>query len=153
MQLYDANGVAFKLSIVGYEFPQLADAPYDSNWLIIHVDVTTPERSWRATDPCLLTYEVAQLADWLEQVATSAPAQRSCRFIEPCLQFELHDHEQGERTLRIRFDLEMRPDWPMERIEQRDDIWIDVRVDSRSLLASAQALREQLRRYPQRADR
>jgi hypothetical protein len=55
MQLYDANGYAFKLTLVGYQFPEMTREPYDSNWLMIEVDVTTPHRSWRASDPCLLS--------------------------------------------------------------------------------------------------
>ena len=60
MQLYDANGYALKLTLVGYQFPEMTREPYDSNWLIIEVDVTTPHRSWRASDACLLTYEDEQ---------------------------------------------------------------------------------------------
>ena len=48
MQLYDTNGYALELTLVGYQFPEMAHEPYDSNWLIIEVDVTTPDQSWRA---------------------------------------------------------------------------------------------------------
>ena len=152
MQLYDANGYALKLTLVGYQFPEMTREPYDSNWLIIETDITTPHRSWQASDPCLLTYEVEQLAQWLEQAANGTPDNRVCHFIEPCLQFELYDHEGGERYLRVVFDLELRPDWQIERTRQRDDTWIDLQVDRQKLLEAAQALREQLARYPQRAE-
>jgi hypothetical protein len=152
MRLYDANGYELKLTLVGYQFPEMTCEPYDSNWLVIDVDVTTPHRSWRASDPCLLTYEVEQLARWLEQAADGTPDNRVCRFIEPCLQFELHDCEGDEPSLRVVFDLELRPDWQTERARQRDNVWIDLQVDRQKLLLSAQALREQLAQFPQRAE-
>ena len=152
MQFYDANGYALKLTLVGYQFPEMIHEPYDSNWLIVDIDVTTPDRSWRASDPCLLTYEVEQLADWLEQAANGTADNQVCRFMEPCLQFELLDLEGGTHHLRVMFDLELRPDWPTALAGERDDIWIDLQVDRHKLLQAAQALREQLFRYPQRAE-
>jgi hypothetical protein len=152
MQLYDTTGYALKLTLVGYQFPEMTHEPYDSNWLIVEVDVTTPDRSWRASEPCLLTYEVEQLAQWLEQAADDTPDNRVCRFIEPCLQLELHDRKGGDLSLRVVFDLELRPDWQTERTQQSDNIWIDLQVDRQKLLQAAQALREQLARFPQRAE-
>lgn len=119
----------------------------------MEVDVTTPERSWRAQNPCLLTYEVEHLAQWFEQVSIGIQEHLIWTFLEPCLQFEIRDSPPGIQTLRITFDLELHPDWNAQLGWQRTNLWIDCPVDSQQLTMAAQALRQQLARYPQRAER
>jgi len=92
MKLCAADGTAFELTILGYQFPELASEQYDSNWLVIRIHVDHPSGSWEARDPCLLSYEVAELADWLEAVAQGEPARREMSFMEPNLEFRLHPH-------------------------------------------------------------
>jgi hypothetical protein len=72
MRLTSSDGTNFNLTIVGYQFPHLAAEPYDSNWLKIQIDVDGAQGRWRTADPALLTYEVAELADWLVRVASGS---------------------------------------------------------------------------------
>ncbi|XAS75636.1 hypothetical protein V3G39_13385 [Dermatophilaceae bacterium Sec6.4] len=68
---------SIELVVNGYQFPDIGsdDQPedpesWDSNWLIIHGTVTTGEGSpWSFQQPCLTTWEVAELADWFQNVA------------------------------------------------------------------------------------
>lgn len=153
MQFSDPQGTLFTLVILDYQFPETTDALYDSNWLLVEVDVTTPERSWRAHDPCLLTYEVEHLAQGFEQVSSGIREHLIWDFLEPCLQFEIRASPPGIQTLRITFDLDLHPDWNAQPGWQRTDLWIECPVDSQQLIMAAQALRQQLARYPQRAER
>lgn len=69
-----------QLQVVGYQFPDLAAGTepldpdsWDSNWLVIDGSVrTVGGASWSFQGPVLTTWEVAQLAVWLEQVAAGA---------------------------------------------------------------------------------
>ncbi len=74
------GGTALELRVVGYQFPDLeagADPrdpdSWDSNWLVIDGSVRTAAgTSWSFQDPALTTWEVAELAAWLEHVAAGA---------------------------------------------------------------------------------
>lgn len=107
-----------------------------------------PAGEWRFRDPSLLTYEVARLADWLEAVATGAESQPWCGFIEPNLGFEVAG-ARAARVLRVAFAIEALPPWakPGENMSVEFSVaWLD-------LVSAAGALRQQLRDFPQRADR
>jgi hypothetical protein len=141
---------ALQLEVIGYQFPKLETEPYDSNWLNIRIEATHPGGKWKATDPSLLTYEAAELADWLDGVANGsivAPSELS--FLEPNLRFELI--EKPSPTVRVYFELESRPKWAPADGASMDDLWLDFPVDSDQLRAAASNLRAQLRPFPQRA--
>ncbi|NIR48477.1 hypothetical protein GWO43_08660, partial [candidate division KSB1 bacterium] len=119
-KLESSDGSSFKLTIVGYEFPELAEAEYDSNWLQVQVDVELPNgRSWSVTHPCLLTYEVAELADWLDSIQTRTYNKTEQDFIEPNLSFQIVNE-----ALRVSFELEMRPAWALEDAAGKEDLWL-----------------------------
>lgn len=145
---------SFDLSIVGYQFPAEATAPYDSNWLNVLVSVEHPRGRWRAQDPCLLTYEVASLADWLARVPTlSGAATEGLSFLEPCLAFEVVASGAGNHLLRVVFDHELRPPWAPWDSPEVDEVFVDIPIDREQLERASADLRRALERFPQRADR
>ncbi len=153
MKLTNPTNASFALTLIGYQFPALATAPYDSNWLQVRVDVTTSQGLWSAIEPCLLTYEIEQLADWLDHVVVVDPNTNSmCSFTEPCLCFERVVDQEGQICLRIYFELEVRPPWAPARQASQEDIWIDFPLEVIDIPSATQSLRVQLQRYPQRAE-
>jgi hypothetical protein len=152
MKLINPANASFALTLMGYQFPALETAPYDSNWLKIRIDVTTSQGSWSAIEPCLLTYEVERLANWLDQLVAVWDGNLICAFIEPCLCFERVVDTDGLPCLRIYFELEVRPPWAPARQANQGDIWIDFPLAAIDIPAATQSLRSQLQRYPQRAD-
>jgi len=152
MKLTGPNKTAFSLTIVGYQYPAMATARYDSNWLDIHVEVTTPQGTWSTTDPCLLTYEVRTLADWLDAIDAHKSVNPICSFIEPCLRFELHTDGHGQQLLRISFEQELRPPWAQANSTNQEDIWIEFPLTTTDIARAVQSLRAELERYPQRAE-
>lgn len=138
----------FELRIVGYQFPGDATAEYDSNWLVIEGSVWHPRGDWRFRDPCLLTYEVARLADWLEAVAADCEPRPWCSFIEPNLTFEVAG-EDATRVLRVSFRCEAAPPWAT----RDEEASAEIPVAGLDLMSAAESLREQLREFPRRADR
>jgi hypothetical protein len=135
------NGDAFVLRIAGYQFPELADAPYDSNWLIVDGEATLAGRSWRFRDPCLLTYEAASLAAWFEQQAEGGAVGDEIGFLEPNLNFE----RPSLGVIRVRLAAEAKPAWAGVR-----DTCIDTPAGADALRAAADALRAALTAFPQR---
>jgi hypothetical protein len=151
MRLESADAL-FELQIRGYQFPVMESEDYDSNWLRIHGTVRHPRGSWTFEDPCLLTYEVAALATWLEQISTNGFADDRIGFIEPNLEFRWF-HESGGEILRVYFELESRPAWAPSTSVGELDLWIDFHLGENDLGAAAKSLRNGLAKYPQRAVR
>jgi len=150
VKLVGSDGQSMELTIQGYQFPEHATAKYDSNWLIVAVEVSNPRGAWRASDPCLLTYEVARLAEWLEAVAEGGEPSPQVGFIEPNLEFHVVQRKGG-RVLRVLFGLELRPTWAQSDLEWAEEVSVEFPIGDLDLQEAAQDLRQQLRRYPQRA--
>jgi hypothetical protein len=133
-----------RLRVVGYQFPDIIDDEWDSNWLIIDGSVSLAGREWRFRNPCLTTLEAKHLADWLDACAHGTAEVPYCGFTEPLLQFDLVDPQ----TLRISFALEAAPPWA-----RRGDAWtkhgFNLRVGP-MLTQAATELRNQLRQFPVR---
>ena len=149
-----APGAYFRLTLLGYQYPDAEGEPYDANWLLVRVDVAGLQGAWSVTDPCLLTREAAALADWLEKVPAghSAPA---ISFLEPALLFRLGEHQNGQRFLRIHFGSLVYPVWSSKPglARQSSDRWLDFPLDRLDMAAAAGSLRSQLRKYPARPER
>jgi hypothetical protein len=144
------DGVSFELLIVGYQFPDLAEAEYDSNWLNVKIVVRHPEGDWSALDPALLTYEVRELADWLCAVACGRRDPREMAFLEPCLSFMVRSGDEATDELEIELAYEFRPPWAKD-VDQSAVMLFPLNETDLSL--AVESLERQLARYPQRAER
>ncbi len=137
---------SLRLSVLRYQFPQITTDEYDANWLIIRGHVSLDQRSWSFRDPCLTTFEVRQLADWLDRLARGDEVEPSCAFIEPNLRFE----KLSDRAIRVSFALESAPPWA-----KPGDPWnehgFEVLIEKHLETAAGQ-LRAQLRAFPERGD-
>jgi hypothetical protein len=97
MHLSGTNGDRVELDIAGYQFPDIADEQWDSNWLNITTTATVDHRSWTSHHPSLLTMEIEELAWWLEAVADARAIDSQLEFMEPNLAFQL-DEISGARN-------------------------------------------------------
>ncbi len=140
----------FQLEIAGYEFPE-AQTGYDSNWLMIRMTAAMPQGTWTVTDPSLLTYEVEELAAWLDAVAANRETGTALRFTEPNLSFRTIAREDGTRALRVSFAAECRPPWARPASSGARDAYIEFPKELLDLPAAAASLRAQLAQYPPRA--
>lgn len=77
----------FALDLLGYEFPEGAEDDHDANWLVVRVAARDGDLAWSAEDPCLLTWEIGQLARWLERLARGQFDRLWRGFSEPNLEF------------------------------------------------------------------
>ena len=147
--MFAPDGQGLRLKVLGYQFPADSTSDYDSNWLVIQVEVAHPSGSWTASGAALLTYEASELAEWLDKCAVGREADE-ISFIEPCLHcsFRL---EAEVSWLRVYFDLELRPRWAPVVGAGGDDLFVDLSVTPAGLRTAAADLREQLRQFPQRA--
>ena len=152
MKITSPDGSSLTLTILGYGFPELKDAPYDSNFLNIQIDVVASQGAWTAIDHCLLTYEVNQIATWFDEIAHGNQVPTHLGFIEPMLDFHLIKDAE-KHWLRIYFEGFLRPPWAGSRTIGQMDLWVEFDVKEIDLPALAQELRLELQSYPQRAEK
>ena len=137
------------MTVVGYEFPQSGRQPYDADWLKIRVDVKHPRGDWSKTDACLLTWELAELANWLNTMASPAPNHPQIEFMEPELRFEWSGG--GENLLRIHLNYSLRPPWsPYHGPNQEEDLVLAFPLNPETLRAAARSLVEETKKFPVR---
>ena len=138
------------MSLLGYQFPELEDDEYDSNWLNVKIEVSNQQGKWSAIDPALLTYEVQWLIDWLRALSGGNHDKPQIWFTEPCLSFYLSPAEGDPEKLVIELAQGFAPPWATK--DPGEQHQIEFPLTSIDLIAAAQSLENQLRRYPQRTE-
>lgn len=147
-----SDGSLFEMRVVGYQFPELQTEWHDSNWLRIWIHVVHPKGEWSSIDASLLTNEVEALAKWFDAIAKGHKVEAVQDFVEPHLSFRLLDHEGGQ-TLAIYFESASRPRWARSETVPAEDLFIEFPLSELDLTHTAEQLRLELARYPQRAER
>lgn len=141
----------FEMIVIEYQYPGLHDSTYDSNWLVIAIQATTPYCSWSASDPCILTFELACFTDWLDALADGKNTSTRFGFFEPMLWFEVI--ESGPRRLRVYIDEELKPVRNNSDDSEEDEaISIEFDIIPAELKDSVASLQSYLRTFPIRAD-
>jgi hypothetical protein len=111
LRLSGADGSFFEMDIAGYQFPADVKSPlpeYDLNWLQVHIHARDSNgHEWEATDPCLLTWELAELAEWLGKHARGEDASSSIEFLEPCLCLEIVPVSNSKIALKLHLAYEL----------------------------------------------
>jgi hypothetical protein len=148
MMLKNTNGNQLAITIAGYEFPAIKDDKFGANWLLIDTEAAIGGRLWCARYPCLLTWEVAGLADWFEAIGEGVEWSAGLGFTEPNLHFTI-GRDNGATRLQTYFELENRPLWAPRRGIRRD-LWVELLVTQHDLRSAASGLRENLAKYPYR---
>ncbi|HEV8384851.1 MAG TPA: hypothetical protein VGQ11_08260 [Candidatus Acidoferrales bacterium] len=152
MRLFGPTGDSFDLEIIGYEFPAEICDLFDSNWLQIQTEVSVGEHVWRGIDPSLLTWEIVELANWLERVADGRPTSPAAEFMEPELRFQLVDRENQTIRLQVCALLAERQLGPAMPRPHKEERCVELECTSEQLVAAAGDLRRQLGLYPPRGD-
>ncbi|MBP1840789.1 WapI family immunity protein [Formosa algae] len=103
------NQQTVEFKILNYQFPEVQNCVYDSNWLQIYLQVKSDCGEWESTDPSLLVSEVKACISWFTHLANNQTVSHSLSFLEPNLEFILLKNESELKTVRIVFSLESRP--------------------------------------------
>ena len=148
MKLRSADESEFHLSIVGYEFPKIAPSDYDSNWLMVTIRSKIPRGAWEATSPALETWDVKELAEWLDEVANDGDFEKELGSVGHLLAFHYVERRSDLIHLRIGFGLEFRPAWSDPNRVDPESNMFDFIVSPTELKRASIALREDLERFP-----
>ncbi len=109
MKLRAGDGTAFEMTVEGYQFPEITDDRWDSNWLVICGRVKHPRGDWTFRDSCLTTFELDELAEWFEGVAQGEPKRDAVYFTEPNLEFRYV--REPEAAIEVGLGYESGPPW------------------------------------------
>lgn len=141
----------FEMTVIGYQFPEILDEEYDSNWLIIEIRASSLEGSWSISNPCMLTIELVDLADWLDDVANGkGTINTRLDFFEPCLCFEVTGLEP--KKLCVHLNEELKPVSLRDNDSNSDAaICIEFEITLETLKNAVTSLRDCLRDFPIRA--
>ncbi len=148
MKLRARDGTAFELTVEGYQFPEISDDRWDSNWLIICGRVEHPRGGWTFRDPCLTTFELDRLAGWFEGVARSDPRRDAVYFTEPNLDFRYV--REPEAAIEVRLGYESGPPWAKSGTERPGSTTLCFPLAESPPQQAAQGLRAELSRFPAR---
>ena len=149
MLLRGRDGSELELHVLGYQFPDTVDDPWEANRLLVALRVVAPAGSWEVADPCLTTYEGEEVAGWLAAVGAGAPLRRLA-LSEPNVSVRLAAARPGSVTLAFDFELEERPPWGPTSGAHR--LGVEVTVGGWEVATAAADLAQELSRFPSRAD-
>jgi len=141
----------FELKIRGYQFPDIIGDQYDSNWLMVEINVQHPLGQWSTVDPSLLTSEIASLIRWLEAIRAGDYSKPDLWFIEPCLEFHLIESAGAPCSIRIVFSHEYRPPWASNEFVEGEEHFLEFSLPDLDLETAIASLHEELARFPARA--
>ncbi len=135
-----------EIKLIDYEFPNIKNNRWDSNWLIIYLNVKSENGNWDAKDPALLTFEVKDLIDWLKDVCDDKNPKEWLFFTEPNLSFKIIKNTIDIKTIRVNFDLEFLP----ENAEDDKDYFVDCDLNKNELEIVIEELEKELKSFPER---
>lgn len=105
-----------------------------------------PQGTWTFCDPCLTTFELEQLAVWLDGVANGKIDPDNGYFTEPNLHFEYVTMPIS--AIQVTFAYESAPSWLTEREERFEGATIRFPLALNDLGAASRCLRVSLSRFP-----
>jgi hypothetical protein len=144
MLLAGENGTEFELGLIEETLDEdLQDGDGDDKTVTLSFRVATREEEWEETAPCLNTFEVNNLVEWLEGVATRRPDPAELELLEPELRFSVVGDRGEQVTLRIDFHIKDRPE-NLDVDAPTDADHIDIKLDRKQVRAATGELKRDL---------
>ncbi|MDR1220242.1 MAG: hypothetical protein LBK73_11640 [Treponema sp.] len=140
------NNQFIELSVIGYQFSKITDE-WNSNWLLVHINVKSNEKHWNKTDPAITTFELKWLIDWFKNISENKIEKyKRMDFTEPNISFELlNDFESNIKQIKINFMAEFNP-----ISDVGTEYSIELNATNKQLKKYAEDLEIELNKYPER---
>jgi hypothetical protein len=145
MRITSSSGDAFQLVIVRYQHPDVGEDRWDSNWLIVNGTVAAGPETWGFIEPCVTTFELADFADWLDELAQEGSEPSSFEFAEPNLKFSYSPWPR--RALQLTLAHESAPP-SMSEVERRTGVTVEFEMPKVQAEGLAAEIRGALMDYP-----
>ena len=152
------------LSPVGYQFPDITDDQWDSNWLMIRGTARTPDEEWTFEDPAMTVHEAVGLGVWLHDVAAGRATlieddedshvwRGATQNLEPNIGLGLVQSTEDSATLRVFLWAESGPP-SVQRDDQLSDMefFFDLTTSRAAIERAAEEWDSELVKFPERGD-
>ena len=137
------------LKPVGYQFPEITDGDHDSNWLVIAGTVSCGGINWSFREPCLLTWELTELAQWLKSLSTGPGATEAPAFTEPNITVSV----EPSGGIVFGFSAECRPNMSGSSPQDFGTKYVRLELSKTAIGVAAAQLHEELLAFPERGVR
>ena len=146
MRFVCKNDQFVELRIIGYQFPEILDDEWDSNWLMIFINVKLTKKHWKTTDPAITTFELRNLIDWFKNISDNRMEKyKNIDFTEPNISFELlNEFDSDIKRIKINFRLEFSP------LKNGGEYSVEFEAENKQLKDYAEKLEDELNEYPER---
>ena len=145
MRITSAAGDEFQLVIVRYQFPDVHEDRWDSNWLIVNGTIASAGEKWIFTDSCVTTFELADLADWLDGLAADGAEPSKFEFTEPNLKFTYVP--SPHRAVQLTLAHESAPA-SLSELQRRAGVTVEFPLSVQQAATFAAEIRQALHDYP-----
>jgi len=147
MILKGVNNQTVELKIINYQFPEITNCKYDSNWLLVDLKVNSGCGNWQTLDPSLLVQDIKNIIQWFEKLLNNIDINGdSLAFIEPNLEFKLIKQESFLKTVRLIFNSEFAPQQTNDEMEY----YVDCQLNPAELKKIIEELKNELQAFPER---
>jgi hypothetical protein len=146
--VFNKGDHSIELSFMGYQYPDLTNASFDSNWLMIQLNLHTSDGDYECIEPALLTRDLESLINWFTNLQNHQSAHESVGFIEPNISFRQCGWINNELSLTITLQAEFIPPWIDKSL---DEYKVDVSLSSDELDGVINSLRHQYKQFPKRS--
>jgi len=140
---------SLEMGINGYEFEyDKVDDSYDRNWLKIGITYKDGKLSRECTDPCILSWELGEIIEGLEEVLTGEIThfdEDVIWLLEPNIRFQIDRTDRGTFSLSVMF-------WNEGKLgtDVEEHIHVKQEISSSELRRIIARLRIGKRMYPKR---
>ncbi len=143
MLLFGDDGTEFELGLIEDRLEDTQDDFGDDTALTLSFRVATPNEQWEETAPCINTFELTNLAEWLEGICRNQPEMPELELLDPELKFSIVGDRGSSVTIRIDFHLADRPE--EYGVDAPTDVdHVDIKLDRAQVRAAVAQLRSDL---------
>ena len=153
MMLTGPDGNSFQLSLEGYQYPNRAsrgEQDEAANRLLVSVEASIHDQAWQKTSPCLLTWEIDQLIEWVEKLPRTDVAHNRLLFSHPGLTFQYAGRVGEHVTLEVYFDYAMVAPGTYFSNWEEPLLWATLRVTTEEAALWLAQLRSERAKFPPR---
>lgn len=148
MELRGPNSDSFELRVIGYNSAYAGD-DREANRLRVYTRASFDGHAWTVIHPILQTWEILDLAEWLDALSTSSPPKPEMKFQEPNFWLEVQRWSEKRVRFRVYFEREHRPVW-LETSGVPGEVWAELDCTPEELKEWASDLRQQIEKFPPR---
>ena len=159
MHLAGADGTELRLSVAGYQFPEMPGSgtrDWDENWLFIAGEVRSGDLAWTFRDPCMATWEARELLAWMRQVADGTvrpgdgPGSGDLWWVEPNLRFSLERQTETGATVLVFLSQESSPPGADQEVRFGEGHRVALELTLEAIARAADQWAVELAAFPQR---